>query len=297
MRRPTRVEPVKLTRRTAGCATMASTTAPASAGALVTKLTVPLGRPASASASMMSACVSGHSSEPLSTTVLPQASGVAMARVARITGAFQGAMPSTTPAACRTPMARLPGTSDGMTSPAICVVSDAASVRMPAARCTLKPAHSAEAPVSRAMACTKASARASSACAALSSRARRSLGPVCDQVAKARCAASTAAIASAGVAAGARVAMPPSSGLRRSKVAPPVAARRSPSMSMEMSVMGGCPLQERGRGVFRPRPGRPGARRRNAAAPALRPRRRRARVRARSRGRRPARPCARSVRP
>ena len=36
MMRPTRVEPVKLTRRTAGCATMASTTAPASAGALVT---------------------------------------------------------------------------------------------------------------------------------------------------------------------------------------------------------------------------------------------------------------------
>ncbi|MNV24378.1 hypothetical protein D3C71_1154410 [compost metagenome] len=60
----------------------------------------------------------------------------------------------------------------------------------------------------------------------------------------------------------------------------------------------GCPLQERKRKrVFRPRPGRPGARRRNAAAPALRPRRRRARVRARSRGRRPARPCARSVRP
>ena len=36
MMRPTRVEPVKLTRRTAGCATIASTTAPASAGALVT---------------------------------------------------------------------------------------------------------------------------------------------------------------------------------------------------------------------------------------------------------------------
>ena len=35
MMRPTLVEPVKFTRRTAGCATIASTTAPASAGALV----------------------------------------------------------------------------------------------------------------------------------------------------------------------------------------------------------------------------------------------------------------------
>ena len=44
---PTREEPVKLTRRTAGCAISASTTAPASLGALVTTLTTPGGRPAS----------------------------------------------------------------------------------------------------------------------------------------------------------------------------------------------------------------------------------------------------------
>ena len=37
---------------------------------------------------------------PLSTTVLPQASGVAIARTPRMTGAFHGAMPSTTPAGC-----------------------------------------------------------------------------------------------------------------------------------------------------------------------------------------------------
>ena len=48
MMRPTRVEPVKLTRRTAGCAISASTTAGASAGALVTTLTTPGGKPASA---------------------------------------------------------------------------------------------------------------------------------------------------------------------------------------------------------------------------------------------------------
>ena len=40
----------------------------------------------------------GESSAPLRITVLPQASGVARARVARISGAFHGAMPSTTPA-------------------------------------------------------------------------------------------------------------------------------------------------------------------------------------------------------
>ena len=98
MMRPTCVEPVKFTRRTAGCAIIASTTAPASAGALVTKLTTPLGKPASCSASMMSPCVAGDTSEPLSTTVLPHASGSAIARTARMTGAFHGAMPSTTPA-------------------------------------------------------------------------------------------------------------------------------------------------------------------------------------------------------
>jgi len=42
---------------------------------------------------------------------------VATARVERITGAFHGAMPTTTPAGWRTPIASEPGTSDGMTSP------------------------------------------------------------------------------------------------------------------------------------------------------------------------------------
>ena len=185
MMRPTLVEPVKLMRRTAGWATMASTTAPASAGALVTKFTTPGGKPASCSASMMRPCVAGHSSDPFRITVLPQASGVAMARTPRMTGAFHGAMPSTTPAAWRTPMARLPGTSDGITSPAICVVRAAASCSRPAARCTLKPAHMPEAPVSAAMATAKSAVRASSACAALSSSARRALGPRADQAGKA----------------------------------------------------------------------------------------------------------------
>lgn len=186
---------------------------------------------------MIRPCVAGHSSEPLSTTVLPQASGVAMARTARMTGAFQGAMPSTTPAGWRTAMARLPGTSEGMIWPLIWVVSDAASRNMLAARCTLKPAQMPEAPVSAAMAAAKASVLASSACDAFISIWRRSVGPSAAQAGKACCAASTARTASCGVAAGARVATDPSSGLRRSKVAPLPAWTAWPAMSMVCSIM------------------------------------------------------------
>ena len=181
--------------------------------------------------------MAGHSSLPLSTTVLPQASGTAIARTPRITGAFHGAMPSTTPAGWRSAIAMLPGTSDGITSPPICVVSAAASCSMPAARCTLKPAHGAAAPVSAAIVAMKRGVIDSSTAAALSSSARRSPGPLVDQVSNALAAASTARTASAGVAAGARVATAPSSGLRRSKVAPPVAAACSPPIVMRMSFM------------------------------------------------------------
>ena len=231
MMRPTRVEPVKLTRRTAGWAIMASTTAAASAGALVTKFTTPAGRPASCRASITRPCVAGHSSEPLSTTVLPQAKGVAIARTARMTGAFHGAIPSTTPAGWRTAMATLPGMLEGMICPLICVVSAAASSSMSAARCTLKPAQRPEAPVSAAIAAAMASPLAARACEARISRARRSPGPRAAQAGKAWAAASTAARASSGVAAGARVATWPSSGLWRSKLAPPVAVAAWPPIS------------------------------------------------------------------
>ena len=119
MIRPTRVEPVKLTRRVAGWAISSSTTGAASSGAWVRKLMTPAGMPASAIAETTCACVRGHSSEAFSTTVLPNASGVATARVERITGAFQGAIPTTTPAGARTAIASLPGTSDGITSPSV----------------------------------------------------------------------------------------------------------------------------------------------------------------------------------
>ena len=61
----------------------------------------------------------------------------AMARVPRMIGAFHGARPTTTPQAWRRPIAIEPGTSDGMTSPLIWVVIDAASRSMLPARVTL----------------------------------------------------------------------------------------------------------------------------------------------------------------
>ena len=75
MIRPTAVEPVKLIRRTAGWSISAPTTSAASSGALVTRLTTPSGKPASAKASTISACVRGQRSDALRITVLPQASG------------------------------------------------------------------------------------------------------------------------------------------------------------------------------------------------------------------------------
>jgi hypothetical protein len=106
--RPTRVEPVKLILRTAGCAISSSTTLPASAGALLMTLTTPGGKPASANTLPSRACVPGLISDAFRMTVLPQASGAAIARTARMTGAFHGAMPNTTPTGCRTETERQP---------------------------------------------------------------------------------------------------------------------------------------------------------------------------------------------
>ncbi len=110
---------------------------------------------------------------------------------------------------------------------------------MPAASITLKPAHIAVAPVSAGTASANCGALASSASAAFSSSARRSPGPVRLQVLNASAAASTAAIASATLAAGARVATLPSSGLRRSNVAPFSAPTARPLISIDRSDMVG----------------------------------------------------------
>ena len=71
MIRPTRVEPVKLMRRTAGWAISSSTTSAASDGSLTIRLTTPAGKPASTSTRAIAAWTRGHSSDALRTTVLP----------------------------------------------------------------------------------------------------------------------------------------------------------------------------------------------------------------------------------
>ena len=149
-------------------------------------LMTPFGSPASASAWPISRCVPGHISEAFSTTVLPQASGMATARVPRMTGAFHGAMPTQTPAAWRIPMASVPGLSDGMTSPVICVVIAAASRSMLAASITLKPAQGAVAPVSSIISRVNSSTLEASTSAAFISSVRRSPGPVFDHCGKGR---------------------------------------------------------------------------------------------------------------
>ncbi len=101
----------------------------------------------------------------------------------------------------------------------------------------MKPAHIAVAPVSAAIASTNFGVRASSASAAFDSSVRRSFGPVWLHERNASAAASTAVTASAALAAGARVARLPSSGLRRSKVAPFSAATARPLISMDRSDM------------------------------------------------------------
>src|SRR5579871_848461 len=126
MTRPTRVEPVKLIRFTLGWAIKASTILAASSGALETRLMAPRGRPAARNASTISAWVRGQFSEALNTTVLPQASGIATERTPRMIGAFHGAIERMTPTGWRMAKAVDPGRFDGITSPVICVVIDAA---------------------------------------------------------------------------------------------------------------------------------------------------------------------------
>ena len=174
--RPTRVEPVKLTLRTAGCAIKDSTTLPASTGALLITLTTPGGKPASANTLPSKAWVPGLISDAFRITVFPQAKGAAIARIARIIGAFHGAMPNTTPAGWRTEMERQPLISVVCTVPLICVTSDATSRSMFAASPTLKLTHGREAPTSPIMTSANSSDLDARVSAAASNNWRRSVG-------------------------------------------------------------------------------------------------------------------------
>ncbi len=163
---------------------------------------------------------------------------MAIARTPRITGAFQGAMPSTTPTGWRNASARLLGLSVGITSPAICVVMAAASRSMPAASITLNPAQPAVAPISAIISCANSSARPARMVAAFSSRARRSVGPSADQAGKAAAAESAARTASSTVAAATVLATSPEIGLCRAYTAFPVAGRSLPPMKRLIAFMG-----------------------------------------------------------
>ena len=92
--RPTSVEPVKHTLRTAGWATKrAPTTLPLPGRISRT----PSGRPASSASSPMRNALSGVSSAGLTTTVLPAASAGANPQAAIAMGKFHGTMTPTTP--------------------------------------------------------------------------------------------------------------------------------------------------------------------------------------------------------
>ena len=148
---------------------------------------------------------------------------MAIARTPKISGAFHGAMPKTTPTGCRIDNARSPGLSDGITSPVIWVVIAAASRAIPEASATLNAAQVAVAPVSSIIAEVNSSALDWMASAALFKSVRRAPGPNSAHSGNAAAAASAANISSSTEAAAALVAHSPDTGLRRSKVFPPLA--------------------------------------------------------------------------
>ena len=94
IRRPTSVEPVNTTLRTAGWVTKRSPTTEPLPGSTVS---TPSGRPASSASSPSRIAVSGVSSAGLSTTVLPAASAGAKPHAAIGMGKFQGTITPTTP--------------------------------------------------------------------------------------------------------------------------------------------------------------------------------------------------------
>ena len=87
------VEPTKLTARTPGWVSSAST-----AGlAPCTTLNAPSGRPASASSSAISSEADGSFSDGLSTKVLPQARAIGNIHIGTMAGKLNGVIPATTP--------------------------------------------------------------------------------------------------------------------------------------------------------------------------------------------------------
>ena len=161
---------------------------------------------------MINSWVLGQLSDAFRITLLPQASGTAIARTPRMIGAFHGAMPRMTPTGSLSAIARQPGLSDGMTSPLICVVIAADSRTMEAASIRLNRAQPSVAPISPIIAWMNLSALASSAAAAFIRTARRAFGPTAAQTGNAAAAFSATAGISPAFMARAVLAVSPVSG-------------------------------------------------------------------------------------
>src|ERR1700735_1673424 len=90
------VDPTKLTARTSGCPSSAST---ASLSPWTT-LNTPSGRPASAHSRASSSEADGSFSDGLSTNVLPQAMASGNIHIGTMAGKLNGVIPATTPTGC-----------------------------------------------------------------------------------------------------------------------------------------------------------------------------------------------------
>ena len=169
----------------------------------------------------------GRSRRPCRTTVLPQASGMAMARTPRMTGAFHGAMPSTTPAGWRTRHATAcRACRTGITSPRDLRRHRRRLAQHAGGEMHVEAGPGPVAPVSRSSPwrTRRCAPRARRRPSGAGRAARSDRSPTRRER---RGAASTALAASASLAAAASLATSPVTGSLRSKVAPD-AARPQP---------------------------------------------------------------------
>src|SRR6202011_2993076 len=111
---PTSVDPVKPTKRTAGCS---HNTLPIADDLPVRILNTPFGTPAFSASATSASAVSGVSLAGLSTTVQPAASAGETFRVIIEHGKFHGVIAPHTPIGWRIASSRASGRCDGMVSP------------------------------------------------------------------------------------------------------------------------------------------------------------------------------------
>ncbi|MGY3454872.1 hypothetical protein ACVWW5_000322 [Bradyrhizobium sp. LM3.4] len=111
---PTAVDPVKPTKRTAGCS---HSTLPIGAASPVTMLNTPLGTPAFSASTASANADSGVSLAGFSTTVQPAASAGETLRVIIEFGKFHGVIAPQTPIGCLIASNRASGRCVGMVSP------------------------------------------------------------------------------------------------------------------------------------------------------------------------------------